>query len=406
MQKVIRSVRLFLMYLVANPDEKDSVQLFQNFVQRLYSGTFDLKTGFDPSWLCWRPRSAVEVRNIVRDLTDFFDWLGEKRPTVATVNPRYSGNTYDQLADELAYQFRRNQAFLGHTWEPHSGRRKSHLVRARRPPKVERSEPPAFPEERFMDLLTEGFMVAGRPNYRDMLITLLLHGAGFRYSEPFHLYVPDVFRDPDNLKLARVHIHHPSEGKAPEDRTWLDERGNPKKGNREAYLADKYGLVPRNQLLDAHAAGWKGGTHDGEWYKRAYWFIPSFGELFLTLWLRYLEQLAQVDRPHPFAWVNLSQDPIGGMYCQMQYWRAHARACNRIGLIVGKELGTTPHGHRHAYGRRLVRGGLSPEMRRRFMHHALLESQEIYTTPTSQEMFEALSEGAEILNQHYRRDLV
>ena len=147
MQKVIRSVRLFLMYLVANPDEKDSVQLFQNFVQRLYSGTFDLKTGFDPSWLCWRPRSAVEVRNIVRDLTDFFDWLGEKRPTVATVNPRYSGNTYDQLADELAYQFRRNQAFLGHTWEPHSGRRKSHLVRARRPPKVERSEPPAFPEQ-------------------------------------------------------------------------------------------------------------------------------------------------------------------------------------------------------------------------------------------------------------------
>ena len=279
-----------------------------------------------------------------------------------------------------------------------------HLLRPRRPPKVEKSEPPAFPDDRFMDLLTEGFVVGGNPNFRDMLITLLQHGAGFRYSEPFHLYLTDVLLEPKS-KQARVHIHHPSDGYAPRDQGWLDERGNPRKGNRTTFLAERFGMAPRNLLLDAHAAGWKGSTLDDEWYMRAYWFVPKFGELFLTLWYRYMEQVARIERPHPFSWINLGQGPKGGMYCLGQYWRAHARACERIGMVVGKELGTTPHGHRHAYGRRLVGGGFSREMIRRFMHHHTLEAQEVYTTPTSKQIVDALAEAAERLSQKYRRDL-
>lgn len=63
-----------------------------------------------------------------------------------------------------------------------------------------------------------------------MLITLLLHGAGFRESEPFHLYISDVFPDPSNPSQAKVLIHHPSHGGAPAD--WRDEKGKPRKGNR------------------------------------------------------------------------------------------------------------------------------------------------------------------------------
>jgi hypothetical protein len=405
MMKVNRSVRLFLAYLLANPDEQDSYLLFQNFAQRLYTGTFDRQSGLDPSWLCWRPISVSEAAKTIRNLTDFFGWLGEKRPAGNLVNPRYVGNAYDRMADEAAYQFRRDMAFLGHSWNPHSKGRKLHFIRARRTPKAEKTEPPAFPDDRFMELLAEGFVVAGRPNYRDMLITLLLHGAGFRYSEPFHLYLTDVYRDKTNPRRAEVHIHHPSDGIAPKDRAWIDERGEERTGNRAAYLAERYSLSPRHQLLDARAAGWKGGAYDGEWFKRAYWFVPMLGELFQTLWYRYLEQVAQVERPHPFAWVNLGQEPKGGMYCLMQYWRAHARACRRIGLVVGKELGTTPHGHRHAYGRRLVVGGLSQDYIRRCLHHAWLDSQDIYTSPTTQQITDALVEGADRLNSKYRRDL-
>jgi len=407
MVKLNRAVRLFLAYLLANPDESGSYKLFQNFAQRLYTGTFDRETGLDPSWLCWHPMSASEAGKVICHLSDWFDWLGERRPQLAKVNPSYMGTAFDQMMDEAAYRFRRDHAFLGHTWKLSPEPEQSHLLRARRPPKRERSQPPAFPEERFINLLTEGFVVSGRPNYLNMLITLLINGAGFRYSEPFHLYFEDVFPDPANFKQARVHIHHPSEGRAPKDPTWLDERGKERSGNRVTYLAEKFGLVPRHLLLGAQAAGWKGGTHEGEGgetYKRAYWFLPACGELFLKIWYRYLEQVVRVGpRAHPFAFINLNQNP-GEMYCLHQYSRAHARACMRIGLIVGKELGTTPHGHRHAYGRRLVRAGLEPEVRRRFLHHVEMESQDVYTSPGTQDLLEALNAAVEKLIQRYRVD--
>lgn len=400
MLKVARSVALFLEYLAANPAQQNPRDVFVNFGLRLYTGTFDMESGLDPSWLCWGPMSQVEATKTIRRLSDFFEWLGKSRPAAAQINPKYIGSAYDRTVDEAAYQFRREKAFLGHGWSPHldpEKGNKGYLFRGSRPPKVERGDPPAFPEDRFIEFLFEGFKVGGELNYRDICITLLLHGAGFRASEPFHLYFGDVFPDPSNPGQAMVLIHHPSQGEAPGD--WFDERGKPRKGNRAAYLAQNYGLSPRNLLLDSRAAGWKGGTHDAKYYKRAYWFIPEFGELFLKCWSLYLQRAVQAScKSHPFAFINLSQEPKGGMYCLAQYNKAHSRACERIGLTVGKDLGTTPHGHRHAYGRRLVGGKVSREMIRRFMHHADLDSQEVYTTPTTEEMIEELRVGVERMN--------
>lgn len=385
MSKVGRSVRMFLEYLQGNPAERDTYRLFQNFAQRLYTGTFDLETGLDPSGLAWPARSAVDAQHIVTHLTDFFLWLSEMRPDAAAINPRYVGGAFDRVCDAAAYQYRRDRSFLGHTWAANATlHARGHRVRSQRTPRVFQREPPAFPDDRFMELLTRGFKVADHHDYRCMLITLLLHGAGFRESEPFHLYIGDVCADPSNQQQALVRIHHPSQGAAPED--WRDARGNPRKDNRAAYLAEKFGLVPRTQMLDSRAAGWKGGMHDGPYYKQAYWFVPQYGELFLQLWHRYLEEVACLDRDHPFAFINLRRPPLGEMYCLAQYNKAHAAACKRIGLQVGKALGTTPHGHRHAYGRRLMNAGVDREFIRRFLHHASPESQEVYTQVNSREM--------------------
>ena len=107
------------------------------------------------------------------------------RPEASKVNPRYAGGAFDRLTDDTAYQYRRSKAFLGHTWATNASTAETgHRVRGRRKPKVETGEPPAFPEECFEDLLVKGFCAAGRYDYRGMLITLLLHGAGFRESEP------------------------------------------------------------------------------------------------------------------------------------------------------------------------------------------------------------------------------
>lgn len=399
MSKVNRSVRMFLEYLQSNPAERDTYRLFQNFAQRLYTGTFDRATGLDPSGLCWAPRSPQDALNIVTHLTDFFDWLGEMRPEAAKVNPFYAGGAFDRQTDEAAYQFRRNKAFLGHIWAANASLAETrHRVHGRRLPKVEKGEPPAFPEDRFEELLAKGFNAAGRQDYRGMLITLLLHGGGFRESEPFHLYVSDVFPDPANPSLAKVLIHHPSHGTAPGD--WVYQNGKSRKGNRVEYLAQQFGLVPRTELMDRRHAGWKGGTHDAAYYKQAYWFLPEYGEWFLQIWHRYLEQVARVDRDHPFAFINLSRDPVGAMYTLTQYNKAHAAACERIGLSVGKALGTTPHGHRHAYGRRLRTAGVDKSFIRRFMHHASEESQEVYTQATAREALVALEAAAQRLREN------
>lgn len=400
MRKVTRSVRMFLEYLQTNPAGRDSYRLFQNFAQRLYTGTFDRETGLDLSGLCWAPRSPQDALHIISHLTDFFDWLGEMRPEAAKVNPCYAGSTFDRQTDEAAYQFRRSKAFLGHTWaENASSSVSGHRVRGRRLPKVETGEPPAFPEERFEELLVKGFCVAGRYDYRGMLITLLLHAAGFRESEPLHLYIPDVFPNPANTSQAKVLIHHPRFGAAPQD--WLDERGRSRNGNRAEYLAHQFGLAPRTDLMNRCHAGWKGGTHDGPYYKQAYWFLPEYGEWFLHLWHSYLEQVAHVERDHPFAFINLRRDPVGAMYTLTQYNKAHAKACERIGLTVGKALGTTPHGHRHAYGRRLYIAGIDKALIRRFMHHTSLESQEVYTQANTREALAALETAAQRLRDKY-----
>ncbi|MGL4508446.1 MAG: tyrosine-type recombinase/integrase, partial [Aeromonas sobria] len=137
--------------------------------------------------------------------------------------------------------------------------------------------------------------------------------------------------------------------------------------------------------------------HDGPYYKQAYWFLPEYGEWFLHLWYRYLEQVARTGRDHPFALINLNRGPAGAMYCLGQYNKAHAAACERIGLSVSKGLGTTPHGHRHAYGRRLKKAGLDKALIRRFMHHASTESQEVYTQPNTREALAALEAAAQRL---------
>lgn len=393
MSKVIRSVQLFLEYLQANLLECDTHLVFRNFAQRLYSGTFDKETGLDPSGLCWLPRSSDDARHIITDLTFFFDWMGKHNPVAAAVNPRVKASAYDRQWSELAMQYRRDSALLGHLWS--SGAADfgtTWAVRASREPMTEHVDRPAFPDDRFEELITKGFKVGDRFDYRAILITLLLHGAGFRESEPFHLYIEDVVPNPLNAGMALVRIHHPAEGCSPPG--WRDALGRVRRSNRATYLADKFGLTPRHKMLDRRAAGWKGGLHDGKYYKQAFWFQPYYGELFLEVWNRYLHQVAGVSRAHPFAFLNLAREPVGGMYTLAQYNKAHAAACRRIGLQVRKALGTTPHGHRHAYGQKLAKAGVSKAEIRRFMHHASLESQAVYTQPSLNDIQQILERAA------------
>lgn len=402
MRKVVQDTALLLAYLQKNAEYyPDLESLFHGFIQRLYSGTIG-PDGLDPSNLYWKPYNHRTIGNILTRLTDFSSWMADRQGHVS-LNPMRAASRYDEFMQMAARASRKNRTFLGHTWQsisPNSGLARATL--ARRSPKVNVDDDAiAFPEKHFADLLFHGFVrrgeegssdLAKRLQLRDCLITLLMHGAGLRLSECFHLWVTDVQAHPLDASMAVVRIHHPSLGEAPND--WMNERGNPIKGNRAAYLAGKYALKPRTELMNKHFAGWKDPSLDGNYFMQAYWFQPELGRWFFKLWNLYLRELVDVSRFHPYAFIVQNGATAGAIYNIDNYKQAHARAVRRIGLTPAKALGTTPHGHRHAYGRRLMRAKVDARLIKKALHHKSIASQVVYTTPNPTDVSKALDLAA------------
>jgi integrase len=403
-RKVIRALRLFLEYTDANLDVTHwKHEHFANFDLTLRIGSFDLETKIDPANLCWKPMATPDANDVIRYLSDFFDDMGaqEGKKGARQFNPRQVGDRYDQMIDQRAWEYRKEKAFLGHLWcknpetqranDPHDT-----TGRATRPGRMSKTfarAPPRFPDARFEELLFKGFRVRGRYDWGSMLITTLLHGAGLRLSEPFHMFWEDVQCDPEDRSTALVVIHHPEEGYAPGK--WKDpDTGRP--GKRRHYLAHEFGLLPRNVMTDTRHAGWKNNMCDGPGYMQAHW-LPSqycdYGRLFLQLWERYLAQTCSIARgPHPFVWINTERN-VGDICTLKMFVRKYGAAIKRIGMIPSKAGGTSPHGGRHAYGKRAEQLGMSTKIIQHLMHHGSPLSQEVYTQADLDEVRKALAEA-------------
>lgn len=397
-EKLVRAVKLFCEYLEVNalPGEEEW-RLFRNFRNALMQGTINPETGEDPSGLYWEGVGLRQTNFMITQLSDFFTWLGrEDSPRAPKFNPHYTGNAYDQRIDQQAYQYHRSKAFLGHAWSTEPRGNHTRLTRGERTPKVFQRRPPMFPEERFEELLFKGFKVAGKYDYRGMLITLMLFSGGLRVSEPFHLYMADVQPHWDDPSTAFVAVHHPSLGYAPNH--WKNRTGQ--RGSRQEYLATEFGLVPRHLLRTKLQAGWKHPALDDRWYMQVHWFPETYGQWFMQIWIYYLEQVASIQRNHPYAWINVDRNP-GGIYTISQYQKALQNAVERIGLVFGKSYGTTAHGSRHAYGQRARRAGIDPLIIQRIMHHCSPESQQVYTQPEIAEAMAAIRHGAQILRENH-----
>lgn len=396
LEKLCRACFLFLDFAAANRAMSDRA-LLEAFAHRLHTGTFSVENSLDPSWLCWRPVSRATARRILSQLTTFFGKFEELRKLL-----RPWQAPYDEAMAQAAFIHAREKAFLGHTWSMQSSRTGiGHFITSPLPKSlhVQDSEPPAFPEERFMDFLLTGWCVNGRYSYRDMLITLLLNGAGVRLSEVFHLYVTDIHLDSLASGSALVVFHHPLEGAAPEE--WLGPTGVPMRGNRRTYLKERWGLEPRTMQRGAEHAGWKGAALTNQYGSKAFraqWFVPQLGSVFMHVWERYLAELVYLQRSHPYAFVNVIRGQKGEIYKKATFRQAHFEAVQRVGLTPSRMLGTTPHGHRHAYGTRLARAGVPGEDIQYYMHHCSFESHLVYTRPFQRQVIDALSEAAVRLN--------
>lgn len=388
--KLMQAVGLLIDYMEANHQVFDNPQdLFGTFVQRLYSGTVGVD-GSDPSGLYWNSRTPPVVRVMVNHLSKFSDWLAAEQGT-KQLNPwRQATRAEEQLA-WAAWHHGRNRAFLSHTMSIDVARLKvsqARTVLLKKTPLIDHDPVKYFPADRMQDLLFRGFIVPGkqnsprieeRLNLRDILITMLMHYGGLRVSEPFHLFLHDVTHDDTDPGSALVRVFHPSLGQAPAD--LRDAKGKPVACDRTTYLRDKHGLQPRTEYKSSHTlhAGWKGNALDSKQkFMHVHWAPLWAGSLFWKLWVFYMAQRDQFNPgDHPYAFVTREGKP----YSIEAYEDAHANAIKRIGLVSAKALGTTPHGHRHAYGQRLSDLHLDAKFLMKALHHKSLESQIVYTEP-------------------------
>lgn len=419
-RKTVQAVTLLLDFMDANVGNFDEPEeMFRVFVKRLKTGTISAD-GTDPSGLYWEKKSPNTVGPLVFRLSEFSDFMADKLGT-KPLNPFREATAHEEQLNWAAYQHKKDRSFLAHTWRNELGKKQNSQARSTRfgrKPSSTQGPTKNFPKNRIFDLLFRGFKRRGigngapiykRFDLRGMLITILMHGAGFRVSEPFHLYISDVSEDPFLPGSALVRIYHPSEGAAPPD--LFDQYGNPIRCTREEYLLKKYGLKPRNKYPKKHRyhASWKNPllNDEGQMFMHAFWFPQFWGRVFWVLWGHYLQQLVLIKRNHPFAFVNLWDGAIGDIYSMQSFSKetregkeekgAHARAVTRIGLTPAKAEGTTAHGHRHRYGWWLDHAGPGnnpteiAKIKQLALHHKCIESQKVYGLPTVTEVTKAMS---------------
>ncbi|MEZ2738003.1 gamma-mobile-trio recombinase GmtY [Comamonas jiangduensis] len=373
----------------------DRSRMLNSFAHALLYGT--IREGDDPTGLWWHARKQQRVKRLLSLVCEISDWLHQRYETDA-INPF---NRPASVAEQIAFWRRWNTAksasLLNHVKNWAAAESTSKMARAVSLPgnvPIVADAPPAFPEEHVECLLFEGFMLSGghrqtlpwmRWNLRDILITLLMHYGGLRVSEPMHLWVDDVFIDPNNPKAARVLVHHPSDGSY--NHTDLL-TGTLTSSTRADYLQVRYNRRPLTEVTGKGHAGWKNSllTHRTRHAFEVFWFPQSIGELFLSLYRMYIQYVRPVSLNHPYLFVTQDGAPLG----VGSFSKSHSSAVRRIDLEPVKELGTSPHGHRHAYGQRLKKGGLSTKEIQVAMHHVSPSSQDVYTQSSATDVREAI----------------
>lgn len=379
------SVQLLLEYMEANQGFHETARaLFTAFSNALYSGTIMNRN--DPSGLWWWPRQSDDSGKLIGHVTRFTDWLARVNEDAnLQLNPWREATRHEERLNWAAYSHRRDNAFLSHLWRSKPQTNQSRVVRSSSMP-VERQTPAKdFPEEYFDLLLSEGFRRRARDSrgptdLRNVLITYLMDYGGLRLSEALSLWSEDVSVEAGEII---VRVYHPEEGLAPDDKT-----------NRAAYLQSQYGLQPRKRLVkatDPLFLGWKNSLITDPHRKcfEVFFYPYEAGQDFARLWRDY--HLTQRVKPkagenHPYAFTNRDGQP----YSHRMFRKAHKLGVERIGLDCQKMLGTTPHGHRHAFGQRLARDGATQLLIRNAMHHQSIESSLVYTQPTTTRMRQEL----------------
>lgn len=381
-RQIARAVSLLIDFIIARgsefADTERKHELFNAFAHALLYGSF--RGADDPTLLWWVASSSENTDALLQKVCAFSDWLVEKRGT-EPLNPNRAATYAERIRYWRRWNTFRYKSLLSHAaTAPDNKQISTRTFRRPSTPLTTEGRPPYFPHERFGDLITIGFRRRGThasfwKQYcvRDMMVALLEHAGGVRPSEPFHIWVSDVLPNSNEPEEAFVRIYHPEDG-------WISypdpQTGNIVTSSRKAYL-QLHGLRPLNH--ETVYNGWKGNLvqkHGN--YMPVFWYPKYYGRLFLKLFKVYIAYVRPLSLPHP--WLFVTED--GLPMTAKSYRKLYDAAVRRMGLVPSKPAGTTPHGHRHAYGQLMQEnvesGHIDKTIFKSVMHHRSVLSQEAY----------------------------
>ncbi|RAI71901.1 site-specific integrase [Pseudomonas fluorescens] len=391
-ERSVFAVKLLINYINTNENRfRDTRELLSAFAQSIEFGTINIASLVDPSGLYWMPRKPDDFRTLLFHLSKYTDWLAE-RPEYNTkrANPFRKASTEEERLNWCAYYNKEGGVFLSHLSDPEEATVRNEQVRSirtSRSPKSLRGTTKRFPEHEIHNFLVNGWVRRSKEtiankhdfiDYKGRALTLLMHYGGIRKSEAFQLYLSDIIVDHKRGE-ALVKIYHPAFGVSPDERY----------KTRREYLARRFQLKPRTDYPRSESlhAGWKApllsDSTNGCFQVQ---FCPvSIAKEFLLVfdgYLRFQRVGPPVGSEHPYAFTNSK----GAPETLKNFTRQHKNAVNRIGLDYEKNLGTTEHGHRHAYGFRLHDFGLTQIEIQKAMHHKHPDSCLVYINRTDEEL--------------------
>lgn len=401
-ERAIFSLKLLIEYINSVQKIDKGYELLKAFRDSLVTGTIDYDNCNDPSGLFWKPRSIHDINNILHHLNHYTDFLAiQDEYTTIRVNPFRKATSYEERLNWCAYYNKQKNVFLNHLSNKDDAKKQAQrqrLISRISSIKVDNDKVVRFPEEHIEELIYEGFNRKGVPDYKCQAMTILLNAGGVRKSELFHIYTSDITLHPTRPDEALVRIYHPEHGHSPD----------PRYKNRMEYLSAETNYHPRNQYSRTKRlhAGWKGAllTDNRNFFEVI--FSPAHkAKEFLYAWTNYLKyqrvEPTQFNR-HPFAFTNSKGKPE----TVKNFQRLHKNAVEKIGLECKKELGTTEHGHRHAYGYRIRKYGLEPIEIQKSMHQKSPNSCLVYIKPSNEELREHLNKTEIAYNSKNRiRDI-
>lgn len=351
--------------------------MFEAFAETLIDGTI-LEDGSDPTHLWWEPLQPATANATIKHITKFSDFIYSKtKDERHLLNPDVHATRSEFLLSLAAYHHRKNNSLLAHTFDDQAALEKAKrnkLVKLHHTTK--QKDVKATEEDVIIDLITNGFWRTKNRNdltnlnIKNVLISMLISYGGLRVSEPFHIFISDIYDDPTDDSQCFINIQHPALGEAPE--YWRKNNGN-KYATRDAYLRKKYGLRPRTELLNKFGAGWK-SRHITSF--NVYLFPSTAARWFKMLVDLYIreQRVTSPTHPHPY----LFSDENGKPATIKQYTTARQKALSKLGYDPSKYAGNNPHGGRHFFGSTLKAKGVNAIHIKEAMHHSSIKSQETY----------------------------